>query len=95
MIFGKVVGTVVSTVESGAIIGKKYLLINICNHREETAGDYLVALDAVGAGVGELVIVSQGSSCRQTAVTKEKPIDALIVGIVDLIEEKGRMVFRK
>jgi microcompartment protein CcmK/EutM len=52
-------------------------------------------LDLVGAGTGEVVIVAQGSSARQTPFTKEKPIDAVIVGIVDLVEENGKVVFKK
>jgi len=95
MIFGWIRGTVVSSVKSDSMQGTKYLLVNVCNYRMETKGDYLVALDAVGAGVGELVIISQGSSCRQTDATKEKPIDALIVGIIDLVEERGSVAFRK
>ncbi len=95
MIFGKIRGTVVSSVKRDSLQGTKYLLVNVCNHRMEMKSDYLVALDAVGAGVGELVIVSQGSSCRQTDATNQKPIDALIVGIVDLIEEKGTIAFKK
>ena len=95
MIFGIVRGTVVSSTKNDSLQGTKYLLVNTCNQRAETKGEYLVALDAVGAGQGELVIVSQGSSCRQTQWTKQKPIDALIVGIVDLVEEKGAVSFKK
>jgi len=95
MIFGIVRGTVVSSVKSDTTPGTKYLLVDLCNQHAKMKGEYIVALDAVGAGPGELVIISQGSSCRQTARTKEKPIDALIVGIVDLIEERGSILFRK
>ncbi len=95
MILGMVRGTVVSSVKSDSTQGTKYLLVNMCNQHAETKGEYLVALDAVGAGPDELVIISQGSSCRQTDRTKEKPIDALIVGIVDLIEERGTVSFKK
>ena len=49
----------------------------------------------VGAGVGEVVIIAQGSSARQTKMTFEKPIDAVVAGIVDLIEEKGTVTYRK
>jgi len=52
-------------------------------------------LDLVGAGLGEMVIIAQGSSARQTSLTFEKPIDAVIAGIVDLVEEDGTVVFRK
>jgi microcompartment protein CcmK/EutM len=95
MIFGRVVGTVVSTRKEDNIRGTKYLLVRVCNQRGEQKDDHIVALDLVGAGTGELIIVAQGSSSRQTETTYQKPIDAVIVGIVDLVEEKGKIVFKK
>ena len=91
MIFGKVAGTVVSTRKSDSITGTKYLLVRLCSQDEKLSNSYLVVLDLVGAGIGEMVIVSQGSSARQSELTYQKPIDAVIVGIVDLVEEKGIM----
>ena len=55
----------------------------------------MIALDIVGAGRGEIVLVSQGSSTRQTPGTIDKPVDALIVGIVDSVDENGTVVYRK
>lgn len=95
MIFGRVVGTVVSTRKEDSITGTKYLLVRVSNHRGVERDSHIVALDLVGAGTGELVIVAQGSSSRQTETTYQKPIDAVIAGIVDLVEEKGKVVFRK
>lgn len=95
MIFAKVAGTVISTRKSDTTEGTKYLLVQLCTHIEKLESGYIVALDLVGAGPGELVIISQGSSSRQTDRTFEKPIDAVIVGIVDLVEEQGRVVYRK
>ncbi len=95
MIFGKVVGTVVSTTKNDSMRGTKYLLTCVCDQRGKTKEDYIVALDLVGAGTGEVIIIAQGSSSRQTETTYQKPIDAVIVGIVDLVEEKGEIVFRK
>ena len=95
MIFGKVAGTVVSTIKSDSIIGTKYMLVQLCSRDEKLSDNYLVVLDLVGAGIGEMVIVSQGSSARQSEMTYQKPIDAVIVGIVDLVEEKGSTVYRK
>jgi len=54
-----------------------------------------VALDGIGAGPGELVMVTQGPSARQMAFSDKKPVDALISGIVDLVDENGEAVFRK
>jgi microcompartment protein CcmK/EutM len=95
MIFARVAGTVVATRRADAIAGARYLLVEQCSHRGEGRGRYLVALDVVDAGIGELVMISQGSSCRQTAVSDRKPVDALICGIVDLVDERGRVAFRK
>jgi microcompartment protein CcmK/EutM len=95
MIFGKVTGTVVSTQKSDGITGTKYLLVQLCDHREKLKNGYIVALDLVGAGLGEMVIIAQGSSARQTDMTYQKPIDAVIAGIVDLVEEDGVTVYRK
>jgi len=49
----------------------------------------------MGSGPGEVVLVSRGSSARQTEETKDRPVDAVIIGIVDLVEEKGKLVFKK
>ena len=80
---------------SDGIKGAKYLLVELCSHKAEGRGDYLVALDAMGAGSGEMVIISQRSSARQTQISNKKPIDPIVSGIVDLIEEQGEIVYRK
>ena len=95
MIFAQVVGTVVATRRADGISGAKYLLVEQCSSRGEGRGRYHVALDVVDAGVGELVMIAQGSSCRQTSLSDRKPVDALICGIVDLVDEQGRIVYRK
>jgi microcompartment protein CcmK/EutM len=95
MIFAQVVGTVVATRREDGISGARYLLAEECSQRGEARGRYHVALDVVDAGVGELVMIAQGSSCRQTEISERKPVDALICGIVDLVDEQGQIVFRK
>jgi len=95
MILGKVVGTVVSSSINDGIEGSRYLLIDKCNQHGEKKGDYLVALDIVGAAYDELVMVTEGSPSRETPLTVSKPLDALIVGIVDLIDENDSVVYRK
>jgi len=95
MIFAKIVGTVVSTQMDEGIKGKKCLLAQTCNHKGETDDNYLVAVDLVGAGVEEVVIISQGSSARQTEITHQKPVDCVIVGIVDMVEAYNKIVFKK
>ena len=95
MIFARVAGTVVATRRSDGIPGARYLLVELCDQRGRGRRDYLVALDGIGAGPGELVMVTQGPSARQMQFSDKKPVDALISGIVDLVDENGAMVFRK
>jgi microcompartment protein CcmK/EutM len=95
MITARVCGTVVSSQRSDEISGAKFLLIQKCDASGKKEPEYMVALDSVGAGYGEMVLVSQGSACRQTVLTDEKPIDALIIGIVDLIDQENKVVYQK
>jgi carbon dioxide concentrating mechanism protein CcmL len=95
MILGKVVGTVVSTSKNDGIKGTRYLLIDKTNQRGEKKGDYIVALDLIGAGNDELVMISESTSARETQTTFNKPIDAIIVGIIDLIDENEKVVYQK
>lgn len=95
MILGKVKGTVVSTKKNINIKGAKFLLVDKCNTKGEPKGDFVVALDLVGAGNDELVMISQSTSARETPMTKNKPIDAVIVGIIDVIDEYDEVVYRK
>jgi microcompartment protein CcmK/EutM len=95
MIFGQVAGTVVSTQRGDTLRGGRHLLVRSCSHTGKPAGEYLVVLDALGAGPGEIVLVSQGSSARQTEISDAQPVDAVVIGLVDLVEERGKIVFRK
>ncbi len=95
MILGKVVGTIVCSSKNDSIPGARYLLIDKCNQHGLKKGDYLVALDLIGAGNDELVMISESSSARETETTLNKPIDAVIVGIVDLIDERETVVYKK
>ena len=95
MVFGKVAGTVVATQRSDYTPGIKHLLVEICSSKGVGKGNYMVALDQQGSGPGEMVLISEGSSTRQTESTYQKPVDALIVGIVDLVESHGETIYRK
>jgi len=95
MILGKVVGTVVSSTINDGMDGSRYLLIDKTDQYGTQRGDFLVALDIIGAAKGELVMVTEGSPARETPVTVSKPVDALIVGIIDLIDEDDTVVYRK
>ena len=93
MLLSRVKGHVVSTAKVGTLTGKKLLLIEILTVREhglEPTQRHMVALDAVGAGEGELVLVVQGSSARIAPEMKDVPTDAGIVGIIDSLQAFGR-----
>jgi microcompartment protein CcmK/EutM len=83
MIFAKVIGTVVSTVKDPNLNGKKLLLCRETDHEGRLQPSYHVAVDAVGAGEGSLVLLSYGSSARMTETTKNAPIDAVVMAIID------------
>jgi microcompartment protein CcmK/EutM len=96
MVLAKVIGTVVSTRKEPKIEGIKLLLLDkIDPSTMEGKGDYLVAMDSVGAGAGEIVFYTSGSSSRMTSTTEGKPSDAAIIAIVDNIEMHGKLVYRK
>jgi microcompartment protein CcmK/EutM len=95
MILGTVAGTVVSTRRADGIEAPRYLLIEQCDQQGKQKNSFLVALDMIGARPGEVVLVCQGSPCRQTPLTYDKPFDALIVAIVDLIDEQGTVMYKK
>lgn len=93
MFIAKVIGNVVSTQKNAKFLGMKLLLIQPYIAKEsrlEVSGSSVVAVDSVGAGVGECVMFTQGSSARLTPATKDAPVDAVIVGIIDVIEVGGK-----
>lgn len=95
MRLGNIVGTVVSTVKDEGLIGLKLLLVEDCDIFGGGKGSYYVAADAVGAGKGETVLTAAGSSARQTESTKNRPVDAVVMAIVETIEADGEITYRK
>lgn len=92
----KVKGNIVSTNKCEKLMGLKLMLVRQFNlEKQKEEGIPFVAIDTVGAGEGEVVLVVKGSSARQTQITENKPVDSSIVGIIDLIEVEGKTVFRK
>jgi microcompartment protein CcmK/EutM len=91
----RVVGTLVATRKDPKLEGLKLLLVEPVTPEGEPRGAALVAVDAVGAGEGEVVLIAQGSSARLTDASDERPVDAVIMAIVDEIEREGHSVFRK
>ena len=95
MLLGRVIGTVVSTNKEQELSGLKLLLVRGADVEGNPVGGLVVAIDAVGAGLGEVVLYASGSSARQTRVTKDRPVDATIMAIVDSIEVEGRQTYLK
>ena len=89
MILGRVVGTVVATRKEEELTGLRFLVVKACDVDGKATGGIVIAADAVGAGVGEVVLYASGSSARQTKVTKDRPVDATIMAIVDEVEQDG------
>lgn len=89
MYLARVIGTVVASRKEEEIEGLKLLLLKQCDVDGEPNGSTLVAADAVGAGVGEVVLYASGSSARQTVLTKDRPVDAVVMAIVDQVEIDG------
>ena len=85
MVLGKVIGTLVASKKEPTLEGVKLLVVRACDTagNDNPKGSVVVAVDAVGAGVGEVVLYCSGSSARQTQVTQNRPVDATIMAIVD------------
>ena len=86
MIIGRIVGTVVATRKDTRLEGKKLLLVRPLTIEGKDENNYIVAIDTVGAGFRERVLVVAGSSARLAEGLKDRPVDAAIVGIVDTVE---------
>jgi microcompartment protein CcmK/EutM len=95
MTLAKVVGTVVSTRKEKSMEGLKFLLVQQVDTDGKGKSGFVVAVDAVGAGVGELVLYASGSSARQTEVTDQRPCDAVIMAIVDNWEIDDQIIYKK
>ncbi len=95
MLIARVVGDVVSTIKDEKIVGRKLLIVREVSTENEIVGKPIVAIDTVDAGIGDVVLIAQGSSARQTNFTKETPTDAVIMAIVDSLEVQGKVTFRK
>ncbi|MBQ2719842.1 MAG: EutN/CcmL family microcompartment protein [Clostridia bacterium] len=82
MIKGMVVSHIVSTKKQDSLVGSKFMEVRVLENDVPT-DKYLVAVDSVGAGIGEVVLVTLGSSARLALTDTNSPVDAVIVGIVD------------
>lgn len=82
MVIGKVVGSLFSTRKSEKLIGNKFMIVELVENMK-SAGEQIVAIDIIGAGIGEYVLVTQGSGARIGCDMSDAPVDAAIVGIID------------
>ncbi|MEK7749099.1 MAG: EutN/CcmL family microcompartment protein [Bacteroidota bacterium] len=86
MILGKVVGTVWATRKDEELVGMTFQIVKHVDLDYKVKDTFVVAVDTVQAGVGDVVLVTSGSSARQTVQTKNKPVDAVIVAVVDKLD---------
>ena len=82
MLKGQVISNIVSTRKQPALVGSKFLEIQLIENNQMT-DKFIIAVDSVGAGIGEIVLITTGSGARLALLNKETPTDAVVVGIVD------------
>jgi ethanolamine utilization protein EutN/carbon dioxide concentrating mechanism protein CcmL len=95
MLIGKVVGSVVATRKDEKLENLKLLVVQVHDHNAAAKDQYVVAVDSVQAGVGDMVLYATGSSARQTTLTDGKPCDAVVMAVVDSWDLGGANVYEK
>ncbi|MBX3049638.1 MAG: EutN/CcmL family microcompartment protein [Anaerolineales bacterium] len=95
MLIAKVIGNTVATIKDPKLEGRKLLICRETDQTGKPTGKPYVAVDSVNAGVGDLVLTAHGSSGRQTDITKDTPVDAVIMAIIDTLNVDGEVAFRK
>ncbi len=95
MLIARVIGTTISTIKDEKLQGRKLLIVQQTDEFGKPGGKPYVAIDSVNAGTGDLVLTASGSSARQTNITKDTPVDAVIMAVIDSLEVEGNVTFRK
>jgi microcompartment protein CcmK/EutM len=95
MLIAKVIGTTVSTIKDDKLTGRKLLILRQTDETGTPSGKPYVAVDTLDAGIGDLVLTAHGSGGRQTDLTKNSPVDAVIMAVIDHLEVGGQVVYRK
>lgn len=95
MLIAKVIGTTVSTIKDEKLTGQKLLIVRQTDEKGSPVGKPYVAVDTVNAGIGDLVLTAHGSSARQTTLTDKRPVDAVIMAMIDSLEVDGEITFQK
>ncbi len=94
MLIARVIGTTVSTIKNEKLVGRKLLILRQTDEAGEVNGKPYVAVDTLDAGVGDLVLTAHGSGGRQTDITQDSPVDAVIMAVIDHMEVGGTVVYR-
>ena len=95
MFIGKVIGTVVSTIKDEKVANLRFQIVQELDEKAAERSKYVVAVDTVGSGMGDLVLFAQGSSARQTTLTDGRPIDAAIFAVIDSWDVEGESIYQK
>ncbi|UFP92665.1 EutN/CcmL family microcompartment protein [Gloeobacter morelensis] len=95
MQIGRVRGTVVSTQKEPSMVGVKFLLLQLIDEAGQPLAQYEVAADGVGAGLDEWVLFSRGSAARQVVGSEKRPVDAVVIGIIDTVSVDNRSLYSK
>ena len=95
MLIAKVIGSTISTIKDETLVGRKLLILRQADETGATYGKPYVAVDTLDAGVGDLVLTAHGSSGRQTTITKNSPVDAVIMAVIDHMECAGTVTYQK
>lgn len=95
MFISKVIGTTVSTIKDEQLEGLKLLILRQCDEAGEVYGKPYVAVDTLDAGIGDVVLTAHGSGGRQTEITKNSPVDAVIMAVIDHMVVEGKVTYRQ
>ncbi|MBC8508954.1 MAG: EutN/CcmL family microcompartment protein [Chloroflexi bacterium] len=95
MFISKVIGTTISTIKDEQLTGCKLLILRQCDETGEVYSKPYVAVDTLDAGVGDLVLTAHGSGGRQTDITKNSPVDAVIMAVIDHMVVEGKISYQK
>jgi len=95
MLIAKVIGTTISTIKDEKLTGRKLLIMRQADETGTPFGKPYVAVDTLDAGIGDLVLTAHGSSGRMTDLTQNRPVDAVIMAVIDHLAVGGKVVYRK
>jgi microcompartment protein CcmK/EutM len=95
MFISKVIGNTISTIKDQQLEGFKLLILSQCDEAGEVYGKPYVAVDTLDAGIGDVVLTAHGSGGRQTDMTKNSPVDAVIMAVIDHMVVEGKVAYQK